>query len=103
MRRYRHTQTIVQVINVPRQIAVFTIALWSMTAAPVVVANAQTDDSHIPSSRNHPSDTATTDYDPDTDEALFLLVSINGNEIGRIARFALSQETQRMSAQRSDL
>ncbi len=42
-------------------------------------------------------------YDPDADEALYLLVSINGREIGLIAEFALSAASSRMSAQRDEL
>ncbi|MBR2658005.1 MAG: fimbrial biogenesis outer membrane usher protein [Loktanella sp.] len=47
--------------------------------------------------------TATLDYDPDADEALYLLVSINGRDVGLIAEFALSLQSSRMSAQRSEL
>lgn len=42
-------------------------------------------------------------YDPEADEALYLLVSINGREIGLIAEFALHAASQRMSAQRDEL
>jgi outer membrane usher protein len=41
-----------------------------------------------------------SDYDPATDTALYLLVSINGRTVGLIAEFALSQQSLRMSAQR---
>ncbi len=47
-------------------------------------------------------DTASS-YDPDRDEALFLLVMINGRDIGLIAEFALSPDTQRMMARRDEL
>lgn len=42
-------------------------------------------------------------YDPDADEALFLLVSVNGRDTGLIAEFALSLQSGRMSAHRSEL
>jgi outer membrane usher protein len=44
-----------------------------------------------------------SDYNPDTDETLFLLVSINGREHGLIAELKLSQQSNRMSAQRGEL
>jgi outer membrane usher protein len=49
------------------------------------------------------SASAALDYDPDADEALYLLVSINGREVGLIAEFSLSLQSSRMSAQRSEL
>lgn len=49
------------------------------------------------------SSDAASDYDPFADEALFLLVSVNGNETGLVAEFSLSHETNRMSAQRREL
>ena len=42
-------------------------------------------------------------YDPDTDEALFLLVTVNGRDIGLIAEFSLSPDAQRMMARRDEL
>jgi outer membrane usher protein len=42
-------------------------------------------------------------YDPDTDEALFLLVIVNGRDIGLIAEFSLSPDVQRMMARRDEL
>lgn len=42
-------------------------------------------------------------YDPDADEALFLLVTINGRDIGLIAEFSLSPDAQRMMARRDEL
>lgn len=42
-------------------------------------------------------------YDPDMDEALFLLVTVNGRDIGLIAEFSLSPDTQRMMARRDEL
>jgi outer membrane usher protein len=47
-------------------------------------------------------DTA-TDYDPEADEALFLLVLINGREVGLVAEFALPLQSRRMSALRDEL
>ena len=89
--------------DVQRRLAVFTTGLWAVTAASVVAQNAHTEDGPVRFAANHAAQDATTDYNPDTDEALFLLVSINGSEIDLIAEFALSPETRRMSAQRSEL
>jgi outer membrane usher protein len=44
-----------------------------------------------------------TPYDPDTDEALFLLVTVNGRDIGLIAEFSLPPDAQRMMARRDEL
>lgn len=49
-----------------------------------------------------PTDT-TFDYDPAVDEALYLLVTVNGRASGVIAEFALSRQSARMSAPRSEL
>ncbi len=53
------------------------------------------------------ADTAGTEegmaYDPDIDEALYLLVTINGREIGLIAEFALPAGSDRFSARRDEL
>jgi len=49
-----------------------------------------------------PSDQAAS-YNPDNDEALFLLVLINGRDIGLIGEFAMSLDTQRMTARRDAL
>lgn len=46
---------------------------------------------------------ATWGYDPVTDEALYLLVSVNGQGTGLIAEFKLSRQSNRMSARRSEL
>ena len=46
---------------------------------------------------------AAAPYDPDGDEALFLLVSINGRNIGLVAEFAMSPDARRMMAQRDEL
>ncbi|MCC5967978.1 MAG: hypothetical protein JJU24_17820, partial [Natronohydrobacter sp.] len=86
-----------------RLLTVFTTGLWAVTAASVVAQNAHTEDGPLRFAANHAAQDATTDYNPDTDEALFLLVSINGSEIDLIAEFALSPETRRMSARRSEL
>lgn len=45
----------------------------------------------------------TSDYDPAVDEALYLLVTVNGRASGVIAEFALSRQSARMSAPRSEL
>lgn len=49
-----------------------------------------------------PSD-ATAGYDPDADEALYLLVMINGHDTGLIAEFAMAAQSGRMSARRDEL
>jgi outer membrane usher protein len=46
---------------------------------------------------------AAAPYDPDSDEALFLLVSINGRSIGLVGEFAMSPDARRMMAQRDAL
>ncbi|WP_170119149.1 fimbria/pilus outer membrane usher protein [Roseicyclus mahoneyensis] len=42
-------------------------------------------------------------YDPNADEALYLLVSINGRDTGLVAEFALPLQSRRMMAQREEL
>jgi len=93
----------VQVAHVQRQIAGFPTALWALVVASVVASNAQADDMGMPASRSHFAQSTMAHYDPETDEALFLLVTVNGTEIGLVAEFGLSHKTQRMSAQRSEL
>lgn len=71
-------------------------------ASPLAL-RAQTWDEPMQSSADPTSNADASDYDPDIDEALFLLVSINGRDTGLVAEFALSHSAQRMSAQRKEL
>jgi len=69
------------------------LGVWSYAA----VVNAQTSVAPLP-----PSDKAAP-YDPESDEALFLLVLINGRDIGLVGEFAMLPDTQRMTARRDAL
>jgi outer membrane usher protein len=84
-------------------ITAFLIGSSVAVFAPPLALSAQTTGESMQLSVNPSTAGPTSEYDPNADEALFLLVSINGREIDLIAEFALSQETNRMSAQRSDL
>lgn len=88
--------------NRNRLIAIAATALFAMTAS-VQTSHAQPVDAPAQTAALSDTREIAPDYDPTTDEALFLLVSINGREIGLIAEFALSQQSQRMSAQRAEL
>lgn len=88
--------------NRNRLIAIAATALFAMTAS-VQTSHAQPVDAPAQTAALSDTREIAPDYDPTTDEALFLLVSINGREIGLIAEFALSQQSQRMSAQRTEL
>ncbi|WP_022705657.1 fimbria/pilus outer membrane usher protein [Pseudorhodobacter ferrugineus] len=70
-------------------------------SVPPVAAQAQDEMMVAPS--GSPLAEAGMPYDPDTDEALFLLVTINGRDIELIAEFSLSPDTQRMMARRDEL
>lgn len=78
-------------------IMAFSIGLLLGGWGCVTVVGAQTSDAAAVRSDNGLS------YDPDSDAALFLLVSINGRDIGLIAEFDLSPDTQRMMAHRDEL
>lgn len=71
--------------------------------APADTLSAQPIEAPARFSTSSASTETPSDYDPATDEALFLLVSINGREIGLIAEFALARQSQRMSALRAEL
>lgn len=86
-----------------RQTAAFFIGLGFVIWYSPASVNAQVNTAF---GQNVTADNAsgtTGDYDLATDEALFLLVSINGRDTGIIAEFALSQQSQRMSAHRTAL
>lgn len=72
---------------------------WASTLA---LSAQDLDEARQPLANPSPDDTA-SDYDPEADEALFLLVSINGREIGLVAEFAQSLQSQRISALRDEL
>lgn len=101
--RCHFTKDMAKVADVKRQVAIFAIQVWFTLKVFVNVLNAQTYNIASPFEANSSNNNATSNYDPNTDEALFLLVSINGQKIDLIAKFLLSQDTQRMSAQRSEL
>jgi len=88
--------------NWNRVIVATTMTLFAVYAL-VGPSSAQATDAPVRFSTSSASTETPSDYDPATDEALFLLVSINGREIGLIAEFALSRQSQRMSAQRTEL
>lgn len=79
-----------------------TMTLFAVYAS-VGPSSAQAIDAPVRFSTSSHSTETPSNYDPATDEALFLLVSINGREIGLIAEFALSRQSQRMSAKRAEL
>lgn len=79
-----------------------TMTLFAVYAS-VGPSSAQANDAPVRFSTSSHSTETPSNYDPATDEALFLLVSINGREIGLIAEFALLRQSQRMSAKRAEL
>ena len=85
--------------NLNSQAPIITIAIGLFLGAwgCAAVASAQTSIDPAPPSVD------ASPYDPDSDAALFLLVLINGREIGLVAEFALSPDTQRMMARRDEL
>jgi outer membrane usher protein len=83
-----------------------TAVLFGFCAAaltPFLASHAQTTGDPVKVLSGPTTLTTPSDYDPAADEALFLLVSINGRDTGLIAEFALSRATNRMSVQRSEL
>lgn len=90
------------VYNWPR-IAALTAGACIAGSACVVESAAQTLDEAAQASADPPTGGAGSDYDPGADEALFLLVSINGRDTGLVAEFAQGLQSQRISAQREEL
>lgn len=76
---------------------------WSVVVALAQITTAQPMDPPRQFSAATKAGQPSSGYDPATDEALFLLVTINGREIGLIAEFTLSRQSRRMAAQRSEL
>jgi outer membrane usher protein len=85
------------------RITAFLIAFCAAALVSPFVLRAQTVGDTMKLAVDASSRDPASEYDPDADEALFLLVSINGRETGLVTEFALSQQTNRMSARRSDL
>lgn len=85
------------------RIARVAMGLCLVTWAAVTAPGAQPLDDAAPVATGPPVGGAVSDYDPDTDETLFLLVSINGRETGLVAEFALPLQSQRMMAERDEL
>lgn len=75
------------------------LATWASVMAPA----AQTVDDAAQVAAGPLPGSVGSDYDPDADEALFLLVSINGRDTGLVAEFALPPKSRRMVAQRDEL
>jgi len=75
------------------------LVAWASVNAP----GAQTLDQAAQVATEPPSGGVELAYDPNTDEALFLLISINGRDTGLVAEFVLPQQSQRMMAQSDEL
>ncbi|MDR7126719.1 fimbria/pilus outer membrane usher protein [Pseudotabrizicola sp. 4114] len=79
------------------------IGLCIVGWASVLASGAQTRDEIAQLSAEPAANGGGSDYDPDADEALFLLISINGRDTGLVAEVALSRQSQRMTVQRHEL
>lgn len=90
-------------VTAPGRVLAFATGFWAAQ-----LASAQPAWSQMAKGAEQPlAATSTPDaasgYDPVADEALFLLVSINGRETGMIAEFNLSAQSNQMAARWSEL
>ena len=90
-------------MNIQQSIIAVASALWLCGWGTVSPVAAQAHDMMMAAPEGSFLAQSGISYDPEMDEALFLLVIVNGRDIGLIAEFSLSPDSQRMMASRDEL